>query len=364
MAEWELICHHTYSGIPGVVVDRSPTGSSYGRAINLADGDFLPDGASPGSGAVRFDNAADGAVHVSAEASAWRSLPGLKGEATVRRLPGGVNFILDSNSFRFFIRSDGLSGWFNSYPLQYAAITSTLDPLGSQPYTVPVNSWVTLGFMHDGFRTLELSADGEVVARLTRAYEPINPIDSAGIRIGNTLSGGGSLLGEREEVKIWRLNPRRMYDEFHARPMNAEAANCWKIFEESLQAALRRHPDCVERLAIELRNAVRGGLQTILANGPAVTERLRSSAEIYEKLWRTGNIGTSDMAECLAGLIQWLRAAGMDAEQNPAFNALVNSECFGIIVSEINPLECDPQFIHMMESTGRRLSTGDAGSAL
>ena len=55
MAElWELICHHTYGGIPGVVVDLSPRATSHGQVFGLDDGDFLADGLATGSGAVRF----------------------------------------------------------------------------------------------------------------------------------------------------------------------------------------------------------------------------------------------------------------------------------------------------------------------
>ena len=49
---WELICHHTYTGIPGVIVDTSPPAASYGIARNLSDANFLADGVAPGSGAV------------------------------------------------------------------------------------------------------------------------------------------------------------------------------------------------------------------------------------------------------------------------------------------------------------------------
>ena len=49
MAElWELICHHTYRGIPGVVVDTSPHQASHGRAIGLDNSDFLADGGASG----------------------------------------------------------------------------------------------------------------------------------------------------------------------------------------------------------------------------------------------------------------------------------------------------------------------------
>ena len=53
-SSWELICDNTYTGIPGVVVDRSPSGASYGQTLGLDDTDFLKDGAAAGSGAVRF----------------------------------------------------------------------------------------------------------------------------------------------------------------------------------------------------------------------------------------------------------------------------------------------------------------------
>jgi hypothetical protein len=41
---WEIICHHTYGGIPAVVLDQSPGRWSHGRAFGLADGDCLADG--------------------------------------------------------------------------------------------------------------------------------------------------------------------------------------------------------------------------------------------------------------------------------------------------------------------------------
>ena len=48
-SSWELICDHTYTGIPGVVVDRSPSGASYGQMLGLDDTDFqsLKPGAGP-----------------------------------------------------------------------------------------------------------------------------------------------------------------------------------------------------------------------------------------------------------------------------------------------------------------------------
>ena len=67
---WELICDHTYTGIPGVVVDSSPSAASYGQSLGLDDTDFLKDGASAGSGAVRFYK--PGSVYVPVDKAPWR----------------------------------------------------------------------------------------------------------------------------------------------------------------------------------------------------------------------------------------------------------------------------------------------------
>jgi hypothetical protein len=90
MAErWELICHHTYQGIPGIVLDRSPTARSPGRAVGLANADFLRDGATPGSGAVSFYK--PGArIHVPIgpdNLATWQPLGGVKVDVTFRREP-------------------------------------------------------------------------------------------------------------------------------------------------------------------------------------------------------------------------------------------------------------------------------------
>src|SRR5215207_9698322 len=129
---WELICHHSYRGFPGVVVDISGTDGSHGRAVGLAKGDFLSDGAASGSGAVRCYNPT-GRVHVSATARPWRTLGGVRAEVTFRREPtgpSGVSFILDGDTFQFYIRSENLVAWFSSYPVQFAELSTHNDGVG------------------------------------------------------------------------------------------------------------------------------------------------------------------------------------------------------------------------------------------
>ena len=91
---WELICDHTYTGIPGVVVDSSPSAASYGQALGLDDTDFLKDGAAAGSGAVRFYK--PGSVYVPTEKSQWRALRAIRGKATLRRQPSTTAFLPDA----------------------------------------------------------------------------------------------------------------------------------------------------------------------------------------------------------------------------------------------------------------------------
>jgi hypothetical protein len=140
MAEtWELICHHTYQGIPGVVVDTSPAGASYGRAIGLNDSDFLVDGAAPGSGSVQFYK--NGSIFVHADTAAWQSIVGIKGEVILRyRGPrthtvDDVDFyVIDSDAFKVHIYTGDIVAWFSSSSAQNSQIDSGFDQVGTQPY--------------------------------------------------------------------------------------------------------------------------------------------------------------------------------------------------------------------------------------
>src|SRR5581483_8498990 len=237
---WELICDHTYTGIPGVVVDRSPSAASPGQMIGLDDTDFLKDGASAGSGAVRFYK--PGSVHVPTEKAPWRALGAIKGEVTLRRQPAATAFLLDGDTFEFHIRSDALVAWFSSYPLQYAEIVSSFDAIGPQPYQIPVGQWVTLRFMHDGVGRLELCADGAVIARKAGSYAPVDAPGTSGLNIGNTRTLGSPLNGEIDTVRIWRFNPRKLQDDFAGRPMDPKTEECWTHFWQEMQAAFARHP--------------------------------------------------------------------------------------------------------------------------
>lgn len=353
MAElWELICHHSYRGIPGVVVDLSPRGASHGQVFGLDDGDFLADGAAPGSGSVRFYKQ-DGRIRVPTEATPWQSIVGIKGEVTLRRQPS-LGFIIDSDAFQFHLRGNTLDmpvAWFSSHPAQYAEISTVFDSVGPTSYRVPAGQWVTLGFMHDGFGTMELYADGQVVARRSGVYGPVKAPGGAGLSIGNTLrSGGLSCNGEIDELKIWRLNPRRIEDEFYARPMDRETAECWRRFRREIKEAFQRHPDCAKQLGSLVKSAVDSLIRQANAQGPETQSRVLRAAKEYNRLWRDGKVDSPEMADVFLDLIGWLRIAGVAPEDNAALVALKSSPCWQLILDELTPFDCDRQFMTLLRT--------------
>jgi hypothetical protein len=345
---WELICYHTYTGIPGVVVDLSPSGASYGQTIGLDDGDFLKDGASPGSGAVRVYK--PGGVYVPTSKPQWRALGAIKGEVTFRRQPATTAFLFDGDTFEFYIRSDALVAWFSSYPVQYAEIVSSFDAVGPQPYPIPMGKWVTLGFMHDGVDTLELYADGAVIARKTGSYVPIDTPGTSGLNIGNARTLDSSLNGEIDTVKIWRFNPRKPLDDFFGRPMDPKTAECWKHFWQEMQAAFARHPDCAQQVLAAVQAILADLFRQAMAKGPETQAQLLSAAQKYTQLWRKGHVGGPEMVKALTDLIAWFRLVGLAPDANPELAALLASDCLRTVMAEIKPPDCDAKAVHLLRS--------------
>jgi len=356
---WELICHHAYGGIPGVVADRSPASASDARVVDIPDEDFLSDGARPDTGAIRFVQGG-GSVRVPATTAPWRVLEGLRVEALVRRESAHKNFILDCNAFRFFIENDnGNEGHLIARFADAAGGSVQIDSVNDAvagPFGVDRDRWVALGFVYDGFGQIELYVDGVVVARKIGLIDMLASIDAAGVRIGESRDGIHSFQGQIDGLKIWRRNPRRFYDDFHARPMNPETAACWRKFDEELQAAQRRHPKCAERLNKDVREGLRNALWSIVSDGPSTTGRLDETVKEYQRLWREGKVGSPEMIACIAGFIEWLESAGLDGALKSGANELSSSECFRTIASEVPAPDCDRQVKHLLEQVAARLS--------
>lgn len=338
---WELILDHPYTGTPGVVYDHSPGQGSHGVAVNLADGDFLSNGASPGSGAVNFQP--DSMIRVPAGKS-WRPLRGLRAEVVCIR--DGASFaLIDGGSFKFYIRGDAFGAWFSAYPYQFAEIVSKFD--GFDPtFTVPTGQWMTLGFMHDGASAMELYFNGDTVARISAPLRPINSTTS--VTIGNFSTGAGmpGMSARIDDVKIWRINPHRVDEEFTDRPVDESVKQCWAQWSRTLGAVLSENGDCAVHLRDLLVRAIDSLIRDGLNHGDQTRARWENASDTYRQLWSEGNL--ADIVPMMADLVSYLQLTGLDPSQNPDVVALLNDSCLQTIAGQTPRMYCDPQFTDMI----------------
>ena len=282
-------CHHTYRGIPGVVVDLSPCAASHGQAFGLDDSDFLADGSATGSGSVRFYKQG-GRLRVLAEAALALDLR-VKGKLHVRRQPS-IGFIIDSDAFQFHIRGntfDSPVAWFSSYPTQYSEISSAFDPVGRSLTGCRTGNGSHSASCIMGLGPWDYPPTGKSSRGATECMALVNAPGGAGPEHRQSLhSGGLSFNGELDDVKIWRLNPRRFDDEFYSRPMDAETADCWMRFRREIEDAFRRHPDCARQIGSTIEKAVDGLIRQAAAKGPETQQRLLDGSASIQSLVASG----------------------------------------------------------------------------
>jgi hypothetical protein len=357
---WELICHHTYRGTPGVVADLSPLGASPGKvAAGLDASDFLVDGAAPGSGSVSFYKP-KGRIEIPTADPVWQTLGAIRAEVTLRVEPAMIATLIDSNPIQLYIRSDMLNAAFRSHPTQYGHVNSKWESVGPTPYVIPYHQWVTFGCMHDGVGTMELYADGKLIARSFGPYNPIAPAGPAGVvAIGNTRAASLPANGQIDEVRIWRLNPHRFHDEFFGRPMDAAVTECWRRFLDELGAALRRHPDCARRLGEVAAETMTGMRRQVNAKGAESRDRLTAAADTATRLWLEGRVDSPELAKTLADLAAWLRLSGIDPAAQPSLEQFLASECMKTLQAEVRPPDCDPQVVALLRGLVESLGGGD-----
>ena len=363
---FELICHHTYSGFGGLPVDLSDH-DNHGQAIDTT---FSPNGIAPGSGALSFHNA--GRVHIPV-GPVWQTLGGLKIEVTARlngyrSLPrvlirGGFNSFILCVWNRELIASYQTTKptWPGSNNERIGAIT---DPIQDPAYRVPFDKWVTFGFMHDGLDTMELYADEQLVARRTGLLAGVPGVGSQGVLIG---TGGNYtdhvLDGDIDEIKVWRLNPHIMDEQFFSRPVDKAVANCWERFFRTLAEALDRHPDCAQLIGGAINDVLDRLRRTIIATGPETRERFEKTSQEYLQLWRAGKLDSPEMEKLFADWCTWLRLVDVSIEDDPALQDLHRSDCLKQVLAECEPLDCDPQLAALVQLITRNCHQGRATPA-
>jgi hypothetical protein len=379
---WELICHHTYSGTPGVIYDLSDGRASHGQALGIGPSAFLSDGASPGSGAVRIGE--DGErIYVPPSAS-WSPLGGLKAEMTVRldseiagltlELGGGPRWLISGYRFQFAALGTRLHASFSQAPDPSAMgppsyspsppgpkpigkvkgpswgrdiISTDLHGLGPN-IQVPYDRWVTLGVVNDGLTTIELSIDGTPVARTTPQW-PVLPV--LGVCIGNAYSVEFPMVGAIDEVKVWRLDPNWISNEFFDRPMDDATRRCWEEFLRWLQRWRRANPDCATELD-QLIDALVREIAAGIAGSPAAMDSFGHVRQRYRELWSANQMGSPEMAALLDRLAAELRGEGIDPDRLDSLRRLMDSDCYRRFRSEMPSLDCDPVFAAYLSGSG------------
>jgi len=349
---WELICHHTYKW-QGVATDLSLY-DSHGIAENLSSIDFLADGATPGSGAWRFHLNSRVAV---ATNPGWRPLVGLRVEATIRMpvLASHRQIVIEAHkSFRLYTMDRYLFGAFHGnpavYPQQDWDIVSTYkDGLQIPGYRVPLNKWIRVVFEHDGLTQMRLSVDGVAVTSPRGVLSGVPGVGPKGICIGNSVVDGEQPFpGDIDEIKVWRLDPRAVRNQFLGRPIDQATADCWARHVRSLTAAFAKYPDCAKKLTAEMRAALDRWLRVIVAQGPETRQRFDDVREEYAKLWREGKLHGPEMRKLLRDWCAWLRLVGIDPCGDERAQAIKQSECWRMVSKELAGVDCDPQAIALM----------------
>ena len=248
--QWELICHHTYKW-GGTATDLSVY-DSHGTTAGLDPSAFRQDGATPGSGAWRFDATTRDGILIQPNAG-WGPLVGVRVEFTARINTSGIHKVgatlIDAdNSFHIAVYPRHIGAKFRGDPVVYGP---SWDWVVSN-FRMKNHQWVRFVWEHDGLSEMRLIIEGaEIVGHLVLSGVP--GVGPKGISIGNTLDGRHPWTGDIDEVKVWRLNPNRVRNQFLGRPIDKATADCWARYVDSMRAAFAKYPDCARQLTGDAR---------------------------------------------------------------------------------------------------------------
>ncbi len=352
-APWELILHHSYSGTPGVAFDHSPGHAAHGRGADLTTADFLLDGQSEGSGAVRIRRRGRIAVNPTAH---WDQLSALSVELIFRRERADGNGHLVNAPGSFFV------GLFSGGQLDLGVTTRWHTPgshLGLLRHSVTLSDygvdqmdWVRAGYTYDGVSNVQLYLNGELVkAWNDRPLEPIRPTTS--LTIGNDKSGGLPVDGLIDDVKIWRPDPNRITHDFLIRILDGGVSDCWREwgrrYRDALTDLATDDVECAGSL-FRMINQAQAALAVAVTHSPATLLAWQNALSEYQRLWARGELGAIGVV--LMRLLDTLTAEGVPLDQVGAIRELLDSRCFRQILDRVPPLDCDPQLLLMLSGEG------------
>ena len=344
---WELILHHTYSGTPGVIFDHSPGRGAPGVAVGLDPTDFLTDGATAGSGAVRFFRRK--AIRV-APTRGWDHLGAFRAEVTFKAEKdgaGGRLFTGEQNFFGALFNGDTIDfgfrapSGFQRFHVRFAE--ADIDP----------REWTTASIAHDGISRVQLNLNGSVAGVWEdRVLHPVATVPA--VTIGNERNGSLGFEGLIDDVKIWRPNPHRITGDFTDRIVKAGVTDCWvqwgREFRRVLDALAARDPECFGRITRLLADIRTNALAPGLAASAEARQALAQALADYSRLWSQGHL--AEIRPVLVRLVDTFRDNGIDLEGSGPFQVLANDRCFQDLLDHSPPLDCDPAFTQMLRGEG------------
>jgi len=345
----ELILQQRYRA-NGIPVDISPyrnhgTGVDAPKAL----------GPAPDHDVVQFPNPTSRIKIGLGTQKAWSPLVALKIEVLARVNPIAartLTLVAGDGSFRFRIMETALEASFEGPPGDGAYIRSdsSYSP-DHQFHAVPANRWTTLGFYHDGFAKMRLQIDGVVVGE-TPVSGAVPGVKSGGVCVGNSVMGAEPLLGEIDEVRIWRAYPRGVDQEFLCRPFDKATAQCWEALFRTVRDWVKRDPVEAQALMNLLSARQRLVTRTLLLLPVDELSRIRAILREYRRLWCAGQIDGSQMRNVLRQWLAALRRHGLDPVADPHRAEIEALRQRANIDPRLLTLDCDPEaglFLSLLE---------------
>jgi hypothetical protein len=277
----------------------------------------------------------------------WGVLSALHVEIILRLSQPGGTLIHGDQSFRL---------WVNNQQFLMAEGPGYAFSLG----TLPLGQWAWISFNHNGFNGVGLGYSYPVPAATgpggggggaAPTVSQVPGVGPQGILIGNRIGAPGEYLhGDIASVKVWRLDPRSMQNEFLARPLDRPLSDCWTEFLAALNEALQNEPRCAEWLQSVVVKLQQDFLAGLAQKSTTKIEEFRAMCRTYRELWRAGKVGSPEMLTLMARLRDWLKAEDLFSIDDPKLMQIFDNPCLGTLIGKLPPLDCDPEVQAMIQS--------------
>jgi hypothetical protein len=304
---FRLCLHYPYTHV-AEAIDVSGA-DNHGRVRDVS---FVPNGTARNSGALSFDVPSSRVAVV--DRPAFAHLHALKIETVVRVRSLGQrrNLVEGHLSFAFYIHGNGvMQGTYLGRtspggPLTWQGVETHMDTPDGITRLIPINRWVKLTYLHDGFASLRLFVDDELAAAKYNFSSPIRPVGWRGVHIGNWPDADAyNFDGEIDDVRIWRWEPNAAYYQFFCR----RPGKCWKEIYGRIGewAAGPEGRERLRQLLLCIGMAQTEIIRSVRSQGEDAIKRNDDFARRYRDLWCRNAIDGDEMKALLSEWLAWLQ---------------------------------------------------------